>query len=110
MTNIVLQFEADRSMTVPMQFLRNSLYSGDAFAHEFRVKCDDLAGCTVKAFFVKDGQTIHIGGTVSGDDAVAVLTPECYNSSGYFQFFMRLERNGVRSTILAVSGIVRATT
>lgn len=86
--------------------------TGETKGHEFQISVYDggtpvdLTGATVLGYFTRsDGSSKEVeGGTVSGNTCTISLSAACYTRSGYFEFDIRLTKDGITHTIYYATG------
>ena len=69
----------------------------------------DLTGISVIGYFYNSlGQltTISTGNTVTGNEAVVVLTEDCYEQAGEFCLYIKLTDGTIISTVRIIDGVV----
>lgn len=86
--------------------------TGETKGHEFQISVYDggtpvdLTGATVLGYFTPSGSSSNEveGGTVSGNTCTISLSAACYTRSGYFEFDIRLTKDGITHTIYYATG------
>lgn len=110
-----LRFTADLNAGVSLLMLRQSFLTGDAGAHEFRIRAVkghetvDLTGASVSGYLMRsDGTTLPLDGTVVDGEASLVLTAGCYSVPGRFLLSIQAVCGDATSTLFLGEGLLRA--
>lgn len=96
--------------------LRRLFAEADALAHTFKFNVvsdgtpQSLTGHTVVGYFMANGETIVISGSVSGNVATLVLPAACYAHVGGFQLIVRLVSGSTKTSIFWGSGYITNST
>lgn len=112
---INMNFDTDLNGGVQVTTLKPIFFTGDSESHCFIIKgyrnnvAESFAGATVKGYFIRgDEATVVIGGLVNDDGcAVVALPANCYAVPGRFQVVVRVEQNGVMTTVFCGDGCMR---
>lgn len=93
------------ALDMQQQYLARPLVLGNHLAHEFRLQCTrhgakvDLTGATVWGYVKrKDGVTVPLEGTASGNTVSIILTNACYAVPGTVTISIDIALNGIRAT------------
>lgn len=109
-----IRFSIDLGSGLVQTPLRMQLMKGDKKANRVIVvltddgKEADLTGVTVSGSFIRPGDAAEIPllGTVEGNRAIVVLDDACYAQEGYCEINVALTMNGVKRTIVSLTGYV----
>lgn len=104
-TTVVTKTVDMDTLDMQQQYLARPLVLGNHLAHEFRLQCTrhgakvDLTGSTVWGYVKrKDGVTVPMEGTASGNTASIILTNACYAVPGTVIISIDIAMNGIRAT------------
>ena len=110
----------DNTVTVDLskgiRFASVDIGEADSYANRFGAKVVssgqqvDLTGASAQGVFIReDGETIDVPGGVENGVAFVVLTPDCYEVVGRYQFSLKLVSGDAKTTLRMIEGRVLRT-